>query len=584
MKRAIILLMMCALAGAQDKPSAKAATRSFEVSGTLYNAVTGEPLSRAKVTLMPTREDVDLDAAQAGPTRGPGGAGAGGRRRFIGGQQGEERAPTTLQQSMDTMTDGNGRFVFAGVAAGKYSLAAMKRNFPRQMLEQHGQFSTAVVTGEGKKSTGIAFRISPDSGISGRVTDDFGDAVRNAQVMLFYKSPDSGEEAVRRRGGTSTDQQGDYHFSHLTPGTYYLVVSAQPWYMMYARMMPQLQDASAPKEEGDANLDVAYPLTFFSGASDETEATPINLKTGEHYVADMLLNTVPAMHVKIANTDPATPIQPMVTAQAFGQDVFMNPMMMRVGRGAQGGMEIALPPGHYDVALRSFAMAERGNGPPPVISKQAIDVSGDTQIDASRPSEAAAVTGSVKFEGAGDQTPRGQLIFRKKDTGEIVFGRTSDDGQLQNVQLMPGKYVVSAAFSQWLMKNVSATGARVIGRTMEVAGTGPISVLVTMSREVGRVDGFVKSSESEQGISGAMVVLVPEDEVNDQPLFRRFQSDSDGSFAFTNVVPGQYTVIALTKGWELEWGKPAVLKDYLPDGEVVKVTPAGRVKVTVKPQ
>ena len=56
-----------------------------------------------------------------------------------------------------------------------------------------------------------------------------------------------------------------------------------------------------------------------------------------------------------------------------------------------------------------------------------------------------------------------------------------------------------------------------------------------------------------------MIVLVPQDAANNSPLFRRDQSDSDGSFTLLNVVPGQYTVLALAQGWDLEWGNPAVL-------------------------
>ena len=32
-------------------------------------------------------------------------------------------------------------------------------------------------------------------------------------------------------------------------------------------------------------------------------------------------------------------------------------------------------------------------------------------------------------------------------------------------------------------------------------------------------------------------------------LIRRDQSDSDGSFALRDVVPGQYTVVAIQDGW-----------------------------------
>jgi len=45
----------------------------------------------------------------------------------------------------------------------------------------------------------------------------------------------------------------------------------------------------------------------------------------------------------------------------------------------------------------------------------------------------------------------------------------------------------------------------------------------------------------------AMVVLVPDDPEANLELFRRDQSDLDGSFALAQVVPGTYTILAIGK-------------------------------------
>ncbi len=81
-----------------------------------------------------------------------------------------------------------------------------------------------------------------------------------------------------------------------------------------------------------------------------------------------------------------------------------------------------------------------------------------------------------------------------------------------------------------------------------------------------------------------MIVLVPEDAANNAPLFRRDQSDSDGTFTLATILPGKYTVLAIENGWELEWANPTVLKPYLPSGEVVNVTANGKYQAKVKVQ
>jgi hypothetical protein len=69
-----------------------------------------------------------------------------------------------------------------------------------------------------------------------------------------------------------------------------------------------------------------------------------------------------------------------------------------------------------------------------------------------------------------------------------------------------------------------------------------------------------------------MVVLAPKDLTTIQGLVRRDQSDSDGSFALRDVVPGQYTVVAIEDGWNLDWEQPGVIGRYLPRGIAVTVT------------
>ena len=69
-----------------------------------------------------------------------------------------------------------------------------------------------------------------------------------------------------------------------------------------------------------------------------------------------------------------------------------------------------------------------------------------------------------------------------------------------------------------------------------------------------------------------MVVLVPRNISAFLGLIRRDQSDSDGSFALRDVVPGQYTVVAIQDGWTLDWAQPQVIGSYLPKGVAVTIT------------
>ena len=81
-----------------------------------------------------------------------------------------------------------------------------------------------------------------------------------------------------------------------------------------------------------------------------------------------------------------------------------------------------------------------------------------------------------------------------------------------------------------------------------------------------------------------MIVLVPADPVNNRVLFRRDQSDSDGTFVLANIVPGRYTLLAIQDGWELEWANPEVLGKFMKQGESLVVEPKGKYSVKVNVQ
>jgi len=81
---------------------------------------------------------------------------------------------------------------------------------------------------------------------------------------------------------------------------------------------------------------------------------------------------------------------------------------------------------------------------------------------------------------------------------------------------------------------------------------------------------FLKVGEGQAGIP-AMIVLVPKNPEANRELFRRDQSDLDGTFTFRSVIPGAYTAIAIENGWDLDWSKPAVIAQYAAHGEKIVV-------------
>lgn len=55
-------------------------------------------------------------------------------------------------------------------------------------------------------------------------------------------------------------------------------------------------------------------------------------------------------------------------------------------------------------------------------------------------------------------------------------------------------------------------------------------------------------------------------------------------FTLREVVPGDYTALAIKNGWEMQWADPNALKPYLSKGTSIEIQPTGKYKIEVTAQ
>ena len=542
----VLLLLLSAQAQQRKRPAAPPSSSSFEISGTLVNAITGEPVFHAKVEI------------------------------------GFSEKPSALQT---TLSGPDGHFAFHNLSAAKYWLAAAGRGYMRQGLDEHDSYFTGVAVGPGQDTQNINFRLRPDGSISGDITDNNDEPVAGAPVMLFRSSSEEGESQTVLGSQTSTDDQGAYRFSHLTPGKYFVAVSAQPWYARtpnrelhaYVKAGNQAQaDASTVSTEQPADpLDVAYPVTFYPGVTDPGAASAIDLPPGDRDTANISINAVPAVHLSFsrASSEPGGG-GGLVFQEMFGNAV-IPVMFAQQNTDPSGQVEVSgVAPGHYVVAdAASAGKAWR----------KSIDVGGDAEIDSSGGSAALSIGGLVQLDGK--PVPDAVVRLRNHESAETFNTQTSATGDFafEQPNLTPGTYEVSVAYvPDAAAGSISATGAKVQGRTLQIAAAGEVHLTITMTKALGRVEGVAQRDGKPMG--GAMVVLVPQQFETNASLIRRDQSDSDGTFTLPRVLPGKYTVVAIADGWSLEWLNPSVLGPYLKAGTPVEVAPGRKYSVKVKVQ
>ena len=504
------------------------AGQTFRIAGTVVNAMTGAPLSQTRISIADTRD----------------------RSKPIG-----------------MITTEDGHFEFSHLKAGKYSLSGAKRGFISAAYEQHEQYSTAIVTGEEFATENLVLRLTPMALITGHVTDEFGEGIRSANVTLYFENHNGGMTRITHYSNSMSDDRGFYDFSLLRPGKYYISVTAKPWYAIHPASA--VDGSSAPASQVSSGLDAAYPTTYYNGTTDADGATAIDVKGGDRLEIDVHVNPVPALHLMFRVPTNEQGQQggfqmPMLEKRVFDSVSYAQTEGMNsVGPGL---FEITgVPPGRYTVRVKS---SDAGRG------QQAADVDlvqNGQELNDSRGEALGGLKVTIKMPG--DEPLPKQYGVGMQDARRrfVAFKQGDPAGQFTFEDLPAGKYAiwVGSQAKPFSVVRVTSPAGDSWGHEVSIAAGATAEVTATISAGIVRIEGVVKKKDKK--IGGVMVALVPNDPVAHMDLFRRDQSDFDGTFVLQGVIPGAYTIVAVEDAWGLDWMQPSVLARYVQHGQNISV-------------
>ncbi len=186
----------------------------------------------------------------------------------------------------------DGRFAIGGLAAAKYQLTASKRGYSTAAYDEHGAFSSAVVTGEGQDTGNLVFRLTPSAVLRGVVTADGGDPVEGARVMLFQK-PTGHEPGARDHTGRHIHHRRHRRLRVRQPGQRGISAGGGGG----ALVCPAPQRLAAGRGESCARRGLS--VTYYDSTTDEASASPIVLTGGSRVEANVGLHAVTALHLLI---------------------------------------------------------------------------------------------------------------------------------------------------------------------------------------------------------------------------------------------------------------------------------------------
>ncbi len=522
-----LLLALAALGRTAPAQTALAAHEPlYRIAGVVVDAVTGDPVARATVSAVTTQTSYILQTTQTGE---------------------------------------DGHFQLIGLAAGKYGLMANKVGYQNTAFAQHQAFSSAIVTGEGQSTEDLRFPLTPSSSLQVHVVDDFGEPVEGAVITLAHRRHGMGiGDILVPYTYLPIGLNGVRVFYNLEPGDYYVSVSAHPWYAMHNTIEP---GASGGPRSANPALDVAYPVTFFDGVTSEADATPIHIAPGTREKITVTLHAVPALRLTF----------PAREAQAPGEEHWA-PVRASLRSWRFGSdFDLAGPPeSTYDekgnltmsgIAPGAFQLLE---GDPP--HHVELNLSASTVIAGNAGAGAAALKVTVHAPGKESLPPELKLVLNWRDKVHPQLSHSADieAGKCSFETLPPGDWelVVLSRFATLPILSVSINGRAADTNHIRL-GEKPIELDVTARASALHVVGFALNQG--RGEPGVLVLLVPADLRNHSDWLRHDQSDSDGSFDFPSVPPGNYTLIALEDAWDIEWRSPEFISRFLAGGVAVTI-------------
>jgi hypothetical protein len=492
----------------------------------------------------------------------------------------------------------DGGFRIEGIVPGRYHLFA-ERTGLLEVDKHHARADGRVLTlAAGQEVKDLRIRLQAAAVVRGRVTDEDGDPLPNAQVAVLRQTFASGHSRWEQAGAERTNDLGEYRVAGLAAGNYYVSVSPPPDFKSLiegAGVAADTRKGGAP----DNSAATSYQTTYYPGTADRSQASPVQLHAGDDFPVNFSLTPGPSLSIRgsVVNLPPRSSAVIMLQSRDFS--LVLNGAEMH----ADGSFVIRdVAPGAYTI------LATVENAPVPMMARQALQVVSNSVEDLRlSPQPGGWIHGRLRLEGkSGGRFDPTQIFLTLRSAdgddealSEFTMGNgfshlahVAADGAFEWKGVPPGTYYVqfagdgSAPYSpiggnpDWYLKSVAAGGRDVGDAGISVNGGAAVLDLVA-SANGGVVEGVVADSKGEP-VANAVVVAVPEMRLRARAeRYRKTVSDQSGRFTLHGVVPGEYTVLT----WESVEGEayynPEFLKNYEGQGSGMRVSEGERKSVQV---
>jgi hypothetical protein len=488
-------------------------------------------------------------------------------------------ASPDARESRVATTDAQGRFEIRELPAGRYTMTASKGGFVSLQYGQRraSESGTPIELGDGQTLDKIAIALPRGSVLGGRITDEFGEPVANANVTAWRYAYSGGARRMMPAPGANardtTDDQGQFRLFGLPPGEYYISATLR---------------SGGPEVTDPMGELSGYAATYYPGTTNLAEAQRVTLavsqeNTGVHFglIATRLVRVsgqvitasgAPATNGMILLAPASSGGRAMIAQQGGAGNRIDPTGTFRLPNVAPGRYQLQARTGGRDGEMARMDLTvgtEDVEGltlvtaPGPVISGTIVSDTGEPFDFRAQQFQVSARVATPDTQGAGGG-PAGSRV------GDWTFSLRA---------VVDPILIRTSAPQGWTMKSVMLNGQDITDTPMEFpAGQAIGGVQIVMTKKIASVSGLVTDARGNPALD-ATVVIFPANEklwTYQSRFIRAARPDQEGRYRVTPLPsPEQYLVVAVQGLEDGQAGDPeflasvkeAAAKFELADGE-----------------